>query len=128
MPHHRRTMTTTILKKILIGLGAVAALSSIAAGGTGLAIYEQNPHFGGTSFIAVSGKTPRNDPEISVSCSQNGKTVKSEKASAKAGGAYFTWSDTNWPSGGATCTAKLLTTDRKGTTKVLASLLFPVSG
>jgi hypothetical protein len=120
-------MTTTTIKKTLAVLGAAAALSSIAAGGTGLAIYEQNPHFGGTSFIAVFGKTPRDNPEIAVTCSQGGRSVKQEKASAKAGGAYFTWSDKDWTSGGATCDAQLLTTDRRGRVRVLAELVFPVS-
>jgi hypothetical protein len=117
-----------MLTKSLVVLGTVGAMSSIAAGGTGLAIYEQNPHFGGTSFVAISGRTPKDNPEIAVTCTQSGEKVKDERASAKAGGAYFTWSDKDWTSGGATCSAKLLTTDRKGVVKVKAELLFPVSG
>jgi hypothetical protein len=121
-------MRTSMLTKPLVVLGAVGAMSSIAAGGTRLAIYEQNPHFGGTSFIAISGRTPKDSPEIAVRCTQGGTAVKNEKASARAGGVYFTWGGNDWTSGGADCRAQLLTSDRRGRVKVQAELLFPVSG
>jgi len=116
------------LIKTLLGVGLAAALAAPATA-TGLAIYESDPHLGGTSFIAMTGRPPRTTPDIKVVCTQNGATVKQQKKPADAGGAYFTWAQTElWPSGGATCEAKLQKYTKQGDVRVLAELVFRVSG
>ena len=122
-------MTLSMLKKPLIVLGAVAAVFSIAAGGTSLAMFDNDPHFGGTTWITIDGKMPHSVPDIAVTCTQSGATVKAEKQHAPNRGQWFTFGpDNKWTAGGATCTAQLIVYDRKGNPQVKSQLLFGVRG
>jgi hypothetical protein len=112
-----------------IVLAVVAGGTSYAkgGGGTSLALGDPHPTFGKKVFIALDGTAPKTTPDIALTCTQNGSGVLYDRQSATGGGDWFTLGPTaKWTSGGATCTADLLTASRKGWS-VSYELIFSVA-
>jgi hypothetical protein len=123
-------MRTRLLSRIVVAVAAVAGAMTISAGGTGLAINDPHPAFGKQLFIMLEGRLNpnRTAPDITLDCDQGGVAVMHDRKSSAGGGAFFTLGPTPaWSSGGAICTARLVSSSKRGE-RVDATLSFAASG
>lgn len=138
----RRTWIAVSLAAAVVMIAALPAWAAKGGGGGGSTISlvvpgaaptagQVTPSFGQTVTFAES-TTATAYPWVDTKCSQNGKVVYEQFAgfyASYSGSQMFTLGPTqSWTGGAASCTAALVSYDRNGSPRTLATTSFNVSG